>query len=61
MSNASRMKSKERASFLKKMGVERTTGMCPWGCGASIRNGGTHLLDHLRGCRGKRAHLPMVW
>lgn len=40
------------AAHLKKLGVERTSGACPWGCGRSINNGGQHLLVHLNTCRG---------
>lgn len=47
-------KSIEFAAYMKKMGIRRTTGACPWGCGASIRNGGEHLLFHLNICTGKR-------
>jgi hypothetical protein len=51
----SRSKSdQETAAYMKKMGITRTTGACPWGCGASIRNGGEHLLTHLNICRGPR-------
>lgn len=41
------------ASHLKKLGVERNTGACPWGCGRSIANGGGHLLTHLNTCKGR--------
>lgn len=43
---------KAMAAFLKKMGIERKTGQCPWGCGRPIRNGGEALLAHLNVCRG---------
>lgn len=52
MSLASRGKARETAAYLKKMGVERTTGQCPWGCGAPIKVGGPALLSHLTRCRG---------
>lgn len=45
-------KSIEFAAYMKKMGIRRTTGACPWGCGASIRNGGEPLVRHLNVCRG---------
>lgn len=47
-------KSIEFAAYMKKMGITRKTGACPWGCGTSIRNGGEHLLTHLNICTGKR-------
>ncbi len=43
---------KTMAAHLKKAGVMRRTGSCPWGCGASIANGGPGLLAHLTTCRG---------
>lgn len=49
----SRSKSdQETAAYMKKMGIRRTTGACPWHCGAFIRNGGAPLLVHLNVCRG---------
>jgi hypothetical protein len=47
-------KSIEFAAYMKKMGIKRTTGQCPWGCGAALRNGGEALLNHLTRCTGKR-------
>lgn len=52
MSDASKRKSQELAAYLKKMGVERTAGACPWGCGHQIPNGGPALLGHLTRCTG---------
>ena len=47
-----RAKSSAMAAHMKALGIRRTTGQCPWGCGASIRNGGEALLSHLNVCRG---------
>lgn len=47
-----RAKSSAYAAFMKAHGITRSTGKCPWGCGASVRNGGPPLLDHLNRCRG---------
>lgn len=52
MSKQTRERSRAHAAHLKEWGVERTSGACPWGCGASISNGGTHLLGHLNTCKG---------
>lgn len=46
------MKDKEMAAYLKKRGITRTTGMCPWGCGRSLANGGNALHTHLNVCKG---------
>jgi len=54
MSENSRQKDKARAAYLKKIGDERTSGRCPWGCGAVIRNGGAALIAHLNICHGPR-------
>jgi hypothetical protein len=40
------------AAMLKKMGVERNSGACPWGCGAHVSNGGGPLVSHLGVCKG---------
>lgn len=51
----SRSKSdQETAAYMKKMGIQRNTGACPWGCGAQIRLGGEALILHLNNCRGSR-------
>lgn len=42
------------ASMLKKMGIERTSGACPWGCGAFVSNGGGPLIAHLGQCKGPK-------
>ena len=42
----------EMAAYMKKMGIQRNTGACPWGCGALVTNGGPSLLNHLSRCRG---------
>lgn len=52
-----RIRDKERASFLKKIGEERVTGVCPI-CYRSINIGKpqqpTHQMEnHLRTCGGK--------
>lgn len=60
MSLSSRGKSRETAAYLKKMGVERKTGMCPWGCGASIANGGGPLISHLTRCHGNPRKIGRV-
>lgn len=49
-----KLKSQTLAAWLKKHHVERTTGMCPWGCGRAVSNGGQALLAHLNNCQGKR-------
>jgi hypothetical protein len=46
-------KDKAMAAHLKAMGVTRTTGQCPWGCGKALKIGGAALLAHLGRCRGK--------
>lgn len=48
-----RNKSQATAEFMKKMGIRRTTGQCPWGCGRpySIMRPGA-LMEHLSKCRG---------
>ena len=52
MPSKASMKDKSMAAHLKKLGIERTTGACPWGCGRQIRNGGAHLMAHLNTCKG---------
>lgn len=42
------------ASHLKKLGIVRNSGRCPWGCGQSVANGGGPLIAHLGQCRGRR-------
>ncbi len=46
-------KDKTMASHLKKLGVERNSGACPWGCGRTIPNGGGPLIAHLGQCKGR--------
>lgn len=48
-----RIKSQRLAEYMRRHGIQRSTGMCPWGCGARIRNGGQALLNHLNVCTGK--------
>ena len=45
---------KEMASFLKKIGHERTTAACPNHCGSFPRIGGGALVGHLNMCRGRK-------
>lgn len=57
-----RNKSQATAEFMKKKGVRRTTGQCPWGCGYgySIDRPGA-LMEHLTKCEGggkKRFRTP---
>lgn len=47
-----RNKSQATAEYMKKKGITRTTGACPWGCGAQIANGGQALMIHLNRCQG---------
>lgn len=47
-----RAKSSAMAAYMKQHGITRTSGACPWGCGALVRNGGEALLSHLNACRG---------
>lgn len=47
-----RKKSSEYAAYMKKMGIRRTTGSCPMGCGAQIPIGGPALIAHLGRCQG---------
>lgn len=49
-----RERNRELASYMKKLGIERLTGMCPIGCGRAIANGGRALLEHLPFCPGGR-------
>lgn len=53
MTQADSKKNSERAAFMKKHGIKRTTGQCPMGCGASIKIGGSALLNHLTICKGR--------
>lgn len=48
-----RAKSAAQAAYMKERGIRRTTGQCPWGCGAgySIDKPGA-LMDHLNRCQG---------
>lgn len=49
-----RARSQRLAEYMRRKGIQRTTGQCPWGCGTPIRNGGPALLQHLTRCQGKR-------
>lgn len=49
-----RERNRELAAYLRKLGAERLTGMCPIGCGRAIRVGGRPLLEHLPQCPGPR-------
>jgi hypothetical protein len=66
-----RVRSQKNAEDLKRRGVQRRTGMCPWGCGSTYATdvGGTgskmsDLITHLGKCRGggakKRNRLTSV-
>lgn len=46
------MKDKSMAADLKKRGITRSTGACPWGCGRPVANGGGALVAHLGHCKG---------
>lgn len=56
--NTRSTRSKKNAEDLKRRGVQRRTGMCPWGCGSTYAvnltglSGGEPLLQHLRRCEG---------
>lgn len=47
-----RAKSAAQAAYMKEKGITRSTGSCPWGCGAQIKNGGQALMNHLNSCKG---------
>lgn len=47
-------KNGEMAARMKKLGIRRTSGNCPMGCGRQITNGGPALIAHLGRCSGKR-------
>lgn len=47
-----RAKSSAQAAYMKERGIRRNTSQCIWGCGASIKNGGQALLQHLNVCQG---------
>jgi hypothetical protein len=53
-SKAQAKASSENARRMKDMGIRRTSGSCPMGCGAQISNGGNPLISHLGRCVGKR-------
>jgi len=46
-------KDKSMASDLKKRGIERSSSLCPMGCGRLIPNGGGPLVIHLGQCKGR--------
>ena len=52
MASSRSIKDKSMAAHLKKLGIERNSGACPWGCGRQISNGGQGLLIHLGTCKG---------
>jgi len=52
MSKQTQEKDRAKAKYLSAHHVERTSGACPWGCGAQIKNGGQALSGHLGKCRG---------
>lgn len=47
-------KQMEHAAMMKKLGITRTSGMCPMGCGTKVTNGGRALIAHLGKCNGRR-------
>ena len=53
-------KDKNMAAYLKKHNVTRDTGKCPWGCGASLKNGGQALTAHLNVCHGSPRRSPRI-
>lgn len=53
MANDRSMKDKSMAAHLKKHGIVRGSGACPWGCGRQVTNGGGPLIAHLGQCKGK--------
>lgn len=55
-----RNKSQAMAEYMRRKGITRTTGQCPWGCGAQIKNGGPPLMNHLNQCRGGGARRKVV-
>lgn len=70
--NENRVKAQKNAEDMKRRGVVRKTGQCPWGCGGTYRvtpgggalSGGGGLMDHLNRCQGggakKRNRLTSV-
>lgn len=46
--------SRETAKRMKELGIRRTTGACPMGCGAQIPIGGNPLIAHLGRCGGAK-------
>jgi hypothetical protein len=44
----------ENAKRMKDLGIRRSTGSCPMGCGAQIALGGGPLVFHLGRCSGKK-------
>lgn len=42
----------ENAKRMKELGIRRSTGACPMGCGKQISLGGTALISHLGRCEG---------
>ena len=53
-SKAQAVANRANASRMKELGIRRETSQCPMGCGAKIKNGGSHLIHHLGVCNGKR-------
>jgi hypothetical protein len=56
-----RNKAQAFAEFMKKHGIQRRSGKCPWGCGATYATSpsgsgsGTSLMAHLMRCQGGAA------
>lgn len=58
-----RNKSQAHAEYMRKKGIRRRTGQCPWGCGFSysIDDMGKSLIIHLGKCLGggkRRFRMP---
>lgn len=48
-----RQKSQATAEYMKRKGVRRHTGQCPWGCGAGYSvDRPNALMEHLNNCQG---------
>lgn len=53
-----RVRSQKNAEDLKRRGVVRKTGQCPWGCGGQYvvnphgGGSGASLMNHLNQCQG---------
>lgn len=50
-----RARSQKNAEYMKSKRISRSTGSCPWGCGAQISHGMQPLMNHLQTCEGGAA------